>query len=58
MPRRKKPTIEELEKMLDREEDEDIEILPNGEIRVRIGKTVNKKKVLTFRERLGGEYAA
>ena len=54
-----KPTIEELEQMLDSEEDVPIEILPNGEIRA-IGDTdaeeLGYKKPLTMREDLGGEY--
>lgn len=54
-----KPTIEELEAILDAEEDVPIEILPNGEIRA-LGQTtpgeLGGKKPLTFRENLGGEY--
>lgn len=54
-----KPTIEELEAILDQEEDIPIEILPNGEIRAR-NKTssseIGGKKPLTMREDLGGEY--
>ncbi|MDE2833725.1 MAG: hypothetical protein OXM02_04310 [Bacteroidota bacterium] len=55
----KKPTIKELEELLDSEEEEPIEILPNGEIRVRGGsdrEETNYKKPLTLRENLGGEY--
>ena len=49
-----KPTIEELEKILNSEEDFPIEILPNGKIRRdRKGK---KDKVITMKENLGGEY--
>ena len=55
----KKPTIRELEQLLESEEDTPIEILPNGEIRAR-GKSDEKernyKKPLTMREDLGGEY--
>jgi len=55
----KKPTIEELETILDQEEEIPIEILPNGEIRA-IGQTstdeLGGKKPLTMRENLGGEY--
>lgn len=55
----KKPTIEELEAILDREEEIPIEILPNGEIRA-IGQTSTDElggmKPLTMREDLGGEY--
>ena len=54
-----KPTIEELEAILDREEEVPIEILPNGEIRAR-GQTnsseISGKTPLTMRENLGGEY--
>lgn len=54
-----KPTIEELEAILDREEEIPIEILPNGEIRAK-DKTssieIGGKKPLTMRENLGGEY--
>lgn len=53
-----KPTIKELEALLNSEEDDPIEILPNGEIRA-IKKSKNKKKltVLTMGQVLGGEYA-
>lgn len=55
----KKPTIRELERLLDSEEDTPIEILPNGEIRERGGSSPSErgyKKPLTMREDLGGEY--
>ena len=55
----RKPTIEELERMLDAEEDTPIEILPNGEIRALGGSDPAErdfKKPLTMREDLGGEY--
>ena len=55
----RKPTIEELERLLDSEEDTPIEILPNGEIRALGGSEAaerNFKKPLTMREDLGGEY--
>ncbi len=55
----KKPTIHELELLLESEEDTPIEILPNGEIRVQGGSDDaerNYKKPLTMREDLGGEY--
>ncbi len=45
-----KPQIAELEALLDR--DEEVEILPNGEVRVK-----GSRKPLTFRKNLGGEYA-
>ncbi len=55
----KKPSIEELEAILDQEEDIPIEILPNGEIRSK-GQTdiseLGGKKPITMREDLGGEY--
>lgn len=55
----KKPTIRELERLLDSDEDTAIEILPNGEIRERGGSDAAErgyKKPLTMREDLGGEY--
>ena len=55
-----KPTIHELERLLEAEEDTPIEILPNGEIRARGGSDAAErghKKPLTMREDLGGEYA-
>ncbi len=55
----KKPTIRELERLLDSEEDTPIEILPNGEIRERGGSDPSErgyKKPLTMQEDLGGEY--
>lgn len=54
-----KPTIEELEAILDQEEEIPIEILPNGEIRARNQTSsgeIDGKKPLTMRENLGGEY--
>ena len=56
----KKPTIQELEKLLNSEEDTPIQILPNGEIRAAgaVSSTeLGGKKPLTLRENLGGEYA-
>ena len=51
-----KPTIAELERMLNREEDVPIEILPNGTIR-RVKKRGRKPPtILTLKENLGGEY--
>ena len=55
----RKPTIRELEQLLESEEDTPIEILPNGEIRHRGGSDDAErdyKKPLTMRENLGGEY--
>jgi len=55
----RKPTIDELERLLDQEKDVPIEILPNGEIR-QAGTTsaaeLGGKKPITMRENLGGEY--
>lgn len=56
--RKKKPerlSIDEIEKILMREDEEPLEIPPNGEIR-RGGRKVTEKP-LTMRENLGGEYA-
>lgn len=50
----KRQTIAELEAMLNKEEENSIEILPNGEVRAVIGKP--KKRSLTMWENLGGEY--
>lgn len=51
--------IDELEALLNSEEDTPIQILPNGEIR-EVGPAATaatgKKKPLTMRENLGGEY--
>lgn len=55
----KKPTIQELEALLNSEEETPIQILPNGEIRA-VGQVnsadLGTKKPLTMREDLGGEY--
>lgn len=54
-----KPTIAELERILDREEDTEIEILPNGEVRAKGQSSfleLGGRKPLTMREDLGGEY--
>ncbi len=55
----RKPTIFELEQLLENEEDVPIEILPNGEVRAR-GSTssaeLQGRKPITMREDLGGEY--
>jgi hypothetical protein len=54
-----KPTIAELEAILQNEEEVPIEILPNGEVRAK-GQTSTQelggRKPLTMREDLGGEY--
>lgn len=60
MKKKNKPekmSIGELEKLLQQEEDETLEILPNGEIRRASKKKGEKAKVLTWRDNLGGEYA-
>ena len=57
----KKPTIYELEAILDEEEDSPIEILPNGEVRPlgnSDGVETGFRKPVTMREDLGGEYNA
>jgi len=55
----KRPSIQELEALLNSEEETPIEILPNGEIRQR-GQTgpaeLGGRKPLTMKEDLGGEY--
>ncbi len=56
----KKPTIHELEAILDEEEDSPIEILPNGEVRALGGSDALERgyrKPITMREDLGGEYS-
>jgi hypothetical protein len=54
-----RPTIAELEAILQNEEEVPIEILPNGEVREK-GATstleTGGRKPLTMREDLGGEY--
>jgi hypothetical protein len=55
-----KPTIAQLEAILESEEEVEIDILPNGEVRAK-GQTSEQelggRKPLTMRENLGGEYA-
>lgn len=56
----RKPTIHELEAILDEEEDSPVEILPNGEVRaVGDADAVERgyRKPITMRENLGGEYS-
>ena len=48
-------SIDEIQALLNSEEDEAIEILPNGEVRKLGSGTIDKP--LTMRENLGGEYA-
>jgi hypothetical protein len=55
-----RPTIAELEAILDKEEDVEIEILPNGEVRAKGQSSLQElggRKPLTMREDLGGEYS-
>lgn len=56
----KRPTIAELEAILEKEDEVEIEILPNGEVRAK-GQTSDiergGRKPLTMREDLGGEYS-
>lgn len=51
------PTIAELEKLLNSEEETPIQIMPNGEIRA-VKKRCKKGelKPITMKENLGGEY--
>ncbi len=54
-----KPSIDDLARLLNTEEDTPIQILPNGEIR-ELGQAtaadMGSKKPLTMKENLGGEY--
>jgi hypothetical protein len=55
----KKPTIQELEDILNSEETTPVKILPNGEIQQLNQNSLAElgaKKPLTMRENLGGEY--
>lgn len=56
-----RPNIAQLEAILESEEEVEIEILPNGEVRAK-GQTSaqelgGRSKPLTMREDLGGEYS-
>ena len=55
-----RPTIAQLEAILESEEQVELDILPNGEVRAK-GQTSSQElgggKPLTMREDLGGEYA-
>lgn len=52
-----KLSIEQLEKLLEKDDEQEIEILPNGEVIVK-GTNENKNiKPLTYKEQLGGEYS-
>jgi hypothetical protein len=53
-----RPTIDEIEALLNSDDEIELDILPNGEIRASKSKEkVAPFKVLTMRENLGGEYA-
>jgi hypothetical protein len=54
-----RPTIAELEAILQNEEEIPLEILPNGEVREKdttSAQELGGRKPLTMREDLGGEY--
>lgn len=56
---RKKMSISELESLLKRDDDIELEILPNGEIVPKGGSDqldLVGRRPITFRENLGGEY--
>lgn len=57
-PPSRRMSIDELERILNTEEDQPIQIMPNGEVRYLDPERVDKPKVLTMRENLGGEYGA
>jgi len=54
-PESKRMSIDELQRLLERDDEVMLEILPNGEIR-QGAETTNIAKPLTLRENLGGEY--
>jgi hypothetical protein len=55
----RKLTIDELEKLLSRDDEQAIQILPNGEIVAsEPNESGDTPKPLTLRENLGGEYGA
>ena len=52
-----RPTIEEIEQLLNSDTEIDLDILPNGEVRAsRPQRSGEPPRPLTFREKLGGEY--
>ena len=56
----KRPSLSELEAILQREDEVELEVLPNGEVRAKDQTTSAERggrKPLTMREDLGGEYA-
>lgn len=52
-----KLSIEELEKLLQKDDEIELELLPNGMIIAKQRGRSASEKVLTMRENLGGEYA-
>lgn len=52
---KKKPTIAELEALLNSDDDRNIFIAANGEVKTK-KKKGQKGKILTFKQNLGGEY--
>ena len=57
----KRPSLSELEAILQREDEVELEVLPNGEVRAKDQTTSAERggrKPLTMREDLGGEYAS
>lgn len=59
MTKKRRMTIAEIEVLLNREEECEFEILPNGEIRQLGGSKADGKKLkpITLGENLGGEYS-
>ncbi|MBI5778303.1 MAG: hypothetical protein HZA49_02480 [Planctomycetes bacterium] len=53
-----KPTVDDLKRILDTEDEVPIEIMPNGEIRPRnpTNSLEIGKRPITYKEDLGGEY--
>ena len=50
-------TLDEIEALLNSDDEVAIDILPNGEVRTHPAKERTEPlKILTFREKLGGEY--
>jgi len=58
MNKSKRLTIDEIEALLNSDDEIELDILPNGEVRASKSKeNIGPLKVLTMREKLGGEYA-
>ena len=54
----KRMTIDEIEALLNSDDEIELDILPNGEVRAHPARENTKPlKPLTYREKLGGEYA-